>query len=45
MADVLGTEHAAAALLLATIHRCNILTSDVDRYAVLGDDPPIVPFG
>ncbi len=44
MADVLGDE-AGAALLLATIHRCDILTGEPGRYAVLGDDPPIVTFG
>ncbi len=42
MTDVLGDDLAAAALLLATVHRCHILTGQPGRYAVLGDDPPII---
>ena len=44
MTDVLGRFQAAAALLIASIHRCHIFTGRPDWYAALGDDPPIVRF-
>ncbi len=42
MADVLGRVDAAAALLAASSHDCDVLTGEPDLYRVLGDDPPIV---
>jgi hypothetical protein len=40
MTDALGRFHAAAALLVATVHRCHILTGEPGWYSALGDDPP-----
>jgi hypothetical protein len=42
MLDVLGRHDTAAAPLLATVHRCHILTANPSRYAPFGDDPPII---
>jgi hypothetical protein len=44
MTDVLGRFDTASALLVATTHRCHILTGRPDWYAELGDDPPIIVF-
>jgi len=44
MTDVLGRFHAAAALLVATVHRCHILTGEPHWYAALGDDTPTIEF-
>lgn len=43
MRDVLGRIDAAAALLGASDNDCDILTAEPDVYAVLGDDPPVIP--
>ena len=42
--DVLGRFDTASALLVATTHRCHILTGRPDWYTRLGDDPPIIVF-
>jgi hypothetical protein len=44
MTDALGRFHAAAALLVATVHRCHILTGEPGWYTALGDDPPVIRF-
>jgi len=44
MGEVLGSLELASALWLATVWRCDVLTSEPKVWAPLGDDPPIVVF-